>query len=340
MKSILPILSALGVIAAVPAIGQQAPVALVIAQGGLGDGSWNDTANAGFQAGLEATGLEGRAIESNDVVAQGEEMLRRTAEAGFGLVIDLEYSHGDAMEALAPDYPDTGWVIFNQTRPGANIASVVFAEHEGSFLAGALAAQVTVDTAIPGINAEPILGVVAALRSPGIDKFTVGFIQGARAINPDIVVNVVYADSFGDPAKGQQMAQALFDDGADIVYHVAGGTGLGVIEAARASGHYAIGVDTDQDSLAPGNVLTSMVKRVDLATRTLIEQYAAGQFPAGTVIDMGLAQGGVGLSDMTHTRDLIPAAYLERVEALRAEIVSGGIEVWDVSTQGYPDFFQ
>lgn len=340
MKSTLPILTTLGALLAAPAFAQQAPVALIIAQGGLGDGSWNDTAHAGFQAGLAATGLEGRPIESNDVVAQGEEMMRRTAEAGFGLVIDLEYAHGEAMEALAPDYPDTGWVIFNQTRAGENIASVVFAEHEGSYLAGALAAQVTTDTSIPGINSEPILGVVAAVKSPGIDKFVVGFIQGAEAVNPDIEVNVVYAESFGDPAKGQQMAQAMFDEGADIVYHIAGGTGLGVIEAAKASGHYAIGVDTDQDGLAPGNVLTSMVKRVDLATQTLIEQYAAGAFPGGQVIDMGLAKEGVGLSPMTHTKDLIPAAYLDRVEELKQQIVSGEVEVWDVSTQGYPDFFQ
>jgi basic membrane protein A len=316
-----------------------APAALIIAQGGLGDGSWNDTANAGFEAGLKETGIEGRPIESKDVAAQGEEIMRRAADGGFGLVISLEWIHGEPMEKLAVDYPDTDWVIMNQTRNGDNIASVVFGEHEGSYLAGALAAQVTTDTSIEGINEQPIIGVIGGVKAPGIDKFIVGYIQGAKAINPDIEVKVAYAESFGDPAKGQQMAKAMFDEGADIVYQVAGGTGIGIIEAAKAEGHYAIGVDTDQDGMAPGNVLTSMIKRVDVAVEDIVNNYAAGNFPGGQVMDFGLAQNGVALSDMTHTKDKIPAEYLEKVESMKADIIAGNIDVWDVSAQGYPDFF-
>ncbi|MBO6639148.1 MAG: BMP family ABC transporter substrate-binding protein [Roseitalea sp.] len=328
------------VLAPIIANAETAPVALIIAQGGLGDGSWNDTANAGFEAGLESTGLEGRTIESKDVVAQGEEIMRRAADGGFGLIASLEWIHGEAMQALAPDYPDANWVIMNQTREGDNVASVVFAEHQGSYLAGALAAQVTTDTSIEGINAEPVIGVIGGVKAPGIDKFISGYIEGARAINPDIDVKVAYAESFGDPAKGEQLAKAMFDEGADIVYQVAGGTGIGIIEAAKAEGRYAIGVDTDQDSMAPGHVLTSVLKRVDVAVQSVIEQYAAGAFPGGEVINFGLAENGVALSDMVHTRDRIPAAYLEKVEELKAQIIDGTIEVWDVSTQGYPDFLQ
>ncbi len=316
------------------------PAALIIAQGGLGDGSWNDTAYAGFQAGLEKTGVEGRPVESKDVAAQGEEIMRRAADGGFGLIISLEWIHGEPMEKLAVDYPDNNWVIMNQTRKGDNVASVVFGEHEGSYLAGALAALVTTDTSIKGTNPEPVIGVIGGVKAPGIDKFIVGFIQGAEAINPDIDVKVAYSDTFGDPAKGQQMAKAMFDDGADIVYQVAGGTGIGIIEAAKAAGHYAIGVDTDQDGMAPGNVLTSMLKRVDVAVEDIITNYAAGEFPGGEVMDFGLAENGVALSDMKHTKDLIPAEYLEKVEAMKADIIAGKIDVWDVSTQGYPDFFQ
>ena len=316
------------------------PAALIIAQGGLGDGSWNDTAYAGFQAGLEKTGVEGRPVESKDVAAQGEEIMRRAADGGFGLIISLEWIHGEPMEKLAVDYPDNNWVIMNQTRKGDNVASVVFGEHEGSYLAGALAALVTTDTSIKGINPEPVIGVIGGVKAPGIDKFIVGFIQGAEAINPDIDVKVAYSDTFGDPAKGQQMAKAMFDDGADIVYQVAGGTGIGIIEAAKAAGRYAIGVDTDQDGMAPGNVLTSMLKRVDVAVEDIITNYAAGSFPGGEVMDFGLAENGVALSDMKHTKDMIPAEYLEKVDALKAEIIAGKIDVWDVSTQGYPDFFQ
>ena len=325
--------------AAGSAAADVAPAAIIIDSGGLGDGSWNDTAYAGFQAGLEATGIEGRPIESKDVVAQGEEIMRRAADAGFGLIISLVWTHGEPMEKLAVDYPDANWVIMNQTRPGDNIASVVFSEHEGSFLAGALAAQVTTDTSIGGINEEPIIGVIGGVKSPGIDKFIVGYIQGAKAINPDIEVKVAYSESFGDPAKGQQMADAMFDEGADIVYQVAGGTGIGIIEAAKAAGRYAIGVDTDQDAMAPGHVLTSMIKRVDVAVENSIVNYAAGEFPGGEVLPFGLVQNGVALSPMNYTRDLIPEAYVERVEALKAEIIAGNIDVWDVSTEGYPEFF-
>ncbi len=316
-----------------------APAAMIIAQGGLGDGSWNDTANAGFTSGLAATGIEGRPIESKDVAAQGEEIMRRAADAGFGLVISLEWIHGEPMQKVAVDYPDTNWVIMNQTREGDNVASVVFAEHEGSFLAGALAAMVTTDAQIPGINPEPIIGVIGGRKSPGIDKFISGYIQGANAVSEDIEVKVAYADSFGDPAKGQQMAQAMFDEGVDIVYQVAGGTGIGIIEAAKAAGRYAIGVDTDQDSMAPGNVLTSMIKRVDVAVENIVVDYAGGEFPGGEVMRFGLAENGVALSDMTHTKDIVPTEYLDRVDAMKAGIIAGKIDVWDVSTQGYPEFF-
>lgn len=325
--------------AAAPAVASDSPVALIIAQGGLGDGSWNDTAHAGFQAGLESTGLRGRPIESNDVVGQGEEMMRRSADAGFGLVISLEWVHGEPMEVVARDHPDTNWAIFNQEREGENIASVVFAEHEGSYLAGMLAAMVTTDDSIPGINPEPIIGVIGAVKSPGIDKFISGYIEGARAVNPEIEVLVAYSETFGDPARGEQMANAMFERGADIIYHVAGGTGIGVIRAAEAAGRFAIGVDTDQDSMAPGHVLTSMVKRVDIATQQLIEAHAEGSFPGGETLDFGLAQNGVGLSEMRYTRDMIPAEYLQRVAEAQQAIIDGSIEVWDVSSQGYPDFF-
>ncbi|MEM8587164.1 MAG: BMP family ABC transporter substrate-binding protein [Pseudomonadota bacterium] len=318
----------------------QDPVALVIAQGGLGDQSYNDLAHQGFLAATEETGVEGRVLESRDVVAQGEQILRRAAESDFGLVVDLEYAHGEVMEAVAPDYPGTEFVVLNQVREGDNITSVLFSEHEGSYLAGALAAMVTTNTDIPGINEDANIGVIGGTRSVGIDKFLVGFVQGARDINPDVQVQVAYANTFGDPATGQQMAEAMFENGADIVYQVAGGTGLGVIQAAEAAGHYAIGVDTDQDGLAPGHVLTSMIKRVDVAVADVVDAYAGGSLEGGQVRNYSLADNGVGLSEMIHTRDLIPADYLARIDELREGIISGDIVVVNVIEDGYPDFFQ
>ena len=227
------LVSALGVTSA---LAQDKPVALVISQSGLGDQSYNDLAYEGFRRGLEATGLEGRPVESRDVVAQASEILRRASDAEFGLVIDLEYSHGEPMLEVAMDYPDTNYVILNQVREAPNIASVLFQEQEGSYLAGMLAALVTTDTSIPGINPEPIIGVIGGTRSAGIDKFIAGYIEGAKAANPDVEVKVAYSNNFADPAIGMQMTQAMFEEGADIVYHVAGGTGMGVIQAAKEAG--------------------------------------------------------------------------------------------------------
>jgi basic membrane protein A len=316
------------------------PVALIVSQSGLGDRSYNDLAHAGFRKALAETGLKGRPVESKDVVAQASDILRRASDADFGLVIDLEYSHGQPLVAVAKDYPGTKYVILNQVRKGDNIASILFQEQEGSYLAGTLAALVTTDTSIKGINAQPVIGVIGGTKSAGIDKFIAGYIEGAKAANPNVVVKVAYSNNFADPAIGSQMAKAMFEQGADIVYHVAGGTGMGVIQAAKEAGVYAIGVDTDQDGLAPGNVLTSMIKRTDVAVENVMKAYAVGKFEGGKTVSFGLKENGVGLSEMKHTKALIPAAILEKVEAARQDILSGKIKVWNVVEQGYPDYLK
>jgi basic membrane protein A len=333
----LALASAFGTISSTAA---DKPVALIIAQGGLGDQSYNDLAYAGFKKAIKETGLEGKPVESKDVVAQATDILRRASDADFGLIVDLEYSHGEPLLAVAKDYPDTDYVILNQVREGKNIASVLFQEQEGSYLAGTLAALVTTDTSIKGINDKPIIGVIGGTKSAGIDKFIAGYIQGAKAANPKVEVKVAYSNNFGDPAIGLQMTKAMFEEGADIVYQVAGGTGMGVIQAAKEAGHYAIGVDTDQDGIAPGAVLTSMVKRTDIAVETMVKDYAGGKFPGGQTVTFGLKENGVGLSDMKYTKDLIPGAILKKVEEAREGILSGKIKVWNVVDQGYPDFMK
>jgi basic membrane protein A and related proteins len=322
------------------AIAAEKPVALIIAQGGLGDQSYNDLAYSGFKKALAENKLEGKAVESKDVVAQAADILRRASDAGFGLMVDLEYSHGDALATVAKDYADADYVILNQVKPGANVASVLFQEQEGSYLAGALATLVAKDTSITGMSGKPVIGVIGGTKSVGIDKFIVGYIEGARAIDPNVEVKVAYSNNFGDPAIGLQMAKAMFDGGANVVYQVAGGTGLGVIQAAKEAGKFAIGVDTDQDGVAPGAVLTSMIKRTDVAVETVIKDYAEKKFPGGKTVVLGLAQDGVGLSPMKYTKDKIPAATLAKVDELKKKILSGDIKVWNAVDQGYPDFFK
>jgi basic membrane protein A len=315
-------------------------VALVIAQGGLGDRSYNDLANEGFERALDQTGVGGQAIESNDVVAQAQPILERASSSGFGLVVDLEFSHADALKRIAAQNPEVQYGFLNAPVEGSNVTSVLFAEHEGSYLAGMLAALMTTQEDNPKVNDRKVIGVIGGTKSTGIDKFIVGYIQGARDVDPDVKVLTAYANNFGDPAKGKQIANSMFDRGADIVYHVAGGTGAGVIEAAKDRERYAIGVDTDQDATAPGYVLTSMIKRADLAVERLIGEFADGSLKGGRTITLALKEQGVGLSEMKHTKDEIPQAVLDDVEGARERIVSGELEVWDVIEQGYPDFYK
>lgn len=316
-----------------------APVGLIIAQGGLGDESYNDLAYDGLVRAGEETGLEVRPVEADDIVAEGEQVLRRAADAGFGLIIDLEFSHAELLAQIATEYPDTNFAFVNLPVEGDNIRSIVFKEHEGSFLAGMLAALVTSDANNPKTNPEKIIGVVGGTKSAGIDKFIVGFMQGAEYVDPEVEVLVSYTNDFGDAAKGRDAAMAMFDQGADIVYQVAGGAGLGVLDAAAERGHYAIGVDNDQDGLQPGHVLTSMVKWVDRGVEQVVKEYAAGEFVGGTVLELGLAEDGVGLTDFEHTKEEIPQEFLDQVEEARQAIINGEIDVWDVVADGYPDFF-
>ncbi len=315
-------------------------VALVIAQGGLGDKSYNDFANAGFKSAVAKTGVQGRPIESNDVVAQAQPILERATQSGFGLVIDLEFSHAETLQKVAAAHPKTQYALVNAPVKGANVTSVLFQEQEGSYLAGVLAALVTTDTKNPRINAQPVIGVIGGTKSTGIDKFLVGYIQGARDTNPKVKVLTAYANNFADPSKGKQIAESMYDRGADIVYAVAGGTGAGVIEAAKDRKRYAIGVDTDQDGTAPGSVLTSMVKRTDLAVSQLVQDYADGSLHGDQTRNLGLKDDGVGLSAMKYTKQDVPAADLRKVDAAKQGIIDGKIKVWNVITQGYPAYYK
>lgn len=312
--------------------------ALVIAQGGLGDEAYNDLAYQGFKDAASKYGIDGKSIESKDIVAEGEQLIRAAAGAGYGLVADLEFSHADMIGEVSKDFPDVQFAMVNVPVPGSNVTSIVFKEHEGSYLAGVLAALQTKQTGNRKVNAANRIGFVGGTKSTGIDKFLVGYMQGARSVNPDIEFDIKYADSFGDAAKGQQIATQMYADGTDIIYAVAGGTGAGVIQAAQDQEHYAIGVDTDQDAIAQGYVLTSMVKRTDLAMSNLLRDFSEGEVTGGSTVEYGLKEDGVGLSEMKYTKQDVPEDVMAKVEAAKQEIVDGKVEVWDVTEQGYPSW--
>ena len=307
-------------------------VAMVCSMGGLGDRSYNDSGYEGLKRIESELGMEIKVVEPKDI-SEGEKYLTELAKAGYDLVATLEYGHADILNNVAPQFPDTRFAIFNIKVDQPNVTSVIFKEHEGSFLAGALAAMVTANTDIQGMNEEKKLGFIGGIESPGIDKFLVGFEEGAKAVDGEVEVISGYANSFGDPAKGKEMALVQIEQGADIVYQVAGGTGEGVINAATEKGVFAVGVDSDQDYIAEGNVLTSMMKRVDVAMFNLAENLKEGTIGDSTDMVLGLKEEGVALSPMLYTKDLIPVEYLEKVEEFKEKIVSGEILVTDITVE-------
>lgn len=308
-------------------------VALVIAQGGLGDRSYNDLAHSGFERAGKDFGVEVKAIESADPVGEGEKLLRTAADSGFDLVITLEYSHFDPLARVAPDYPDTLFGIVNIGVDAPNVVTILFKEQEGSFLAGALSAMVTTMEDNPKVNEDAIIGAIGGVKSAGIDKFLVGYEEGAHYINPDVEVLTAYSESFSDPAKGKELTLAMYEQGADIVYQVAGGTGEGVFEAAEEAEHYAIGVDADQDYIKPGYILTSMLKRVDNAIYDVIGKLADGTLEGGITLEYGLVEDGVGISPMEYTKDDVPQEFLDKVSDIYDKIISGEITVTDITKE-------
>ena len=212
-----------------------------------------------------------------------------------------------------------------------NVQSVSFAQNQGSFLAGAAAAMFTEKTEIDGVNEDAIIGWVGGMDIPVLHDFYTGYEQGAKYINPDITILQAFAGNWSDPLKGKELTLAQFEQGADIVMNVASGTGVGVLEGAKESGKYAIGVDLNQDNDQPGAVLTSMVKRVDNACYLLIQSVVEGTFQGGTTTYLSLAEGGVSLTDFSvikeYLGDKFPQDIVDKCAELEQKIISGEIVV-------------
>ena len=247
--------------------------------------------------------------------------LKRLADEGCKLVIGVGFMLTDAIKEVAPLYPDTYFMLIDGVieNPPPNVVCYTFKENEGSFLVGALAGQMT---------KKDKVGFVGGMDLFIIHKFEYGYKAGVKTVNPDCEVLVGYTGNFTNADDGQKIAKQQFDAGADIVYHASGACGLGVIKEAQArgEGYYAIGVDSDQDYLAPGRVLTSMIKHVDYAVWLSIESVLKGTFKPG-IVSLGVKEGGVGLSPMKYTKDKIPPEVLEKVEKLRKMIADGVFKV-------------
>lgn len=308
-----------------------ANIGLVTSDSGLGDRSFNDMGFEGVKMGAKDLGITYKVVEPRDQ-AEFEEQIRALArDGGFDLIIGLGSRMADPMSRVATDYPKQKFLIIDTTVDKPNVVSVIFKEHEGSFLAGVLAGLMTTRTNVRGINPQKVVGFVGGKNMPVIRRFMGGYIQGVQYVEPLAEVLVGFTGTHTDPAKGKEYALAQIAQGADIVFQVATKTGEGVIAAAKEMNKWAIGVDADQDHIAPGFVLTSMMKRVDKAVFDVIKLVVDNKFVGGKSLIYGIKEGGVGLSPMNYTKDLIPADVLKFLQDVEKKVTAGEIYVEDYS---------
>ncbi len=311
------------------ASGEKLRVALVYS-GFLGDKSFNDSAHEGAMKAVEQYGIELKEMESKEPTEWESNFVAMAAD-GYDLVIGVSTQFEEIVTKHAPEFPDTKFAIIDGVVKGDNVVSSTFAQNEGSFLAGAAAAMFTTATDVPGVNPEKIIGWVGGMDIPVLADFFTGYQQGAKYVEPDIQILQSFAGSFTDPLKGKELTVAQYSQGADIVMNVASGTGTGILEAAKDEGKYAIGVDLDQDSVYPGSILTSMLKRVDVATFMAIESVVDGSYKGNETNYLDISNGGVGLTDMTVIKealgDKFPKDLPEKIKELEEKVKSGEIKV-------------
>jgi len=302
-------------------------LAIVYDAGGKFDKSFNQSAAEGAARFKKDTGINVlEAQASSDT--QAEQVLRGLARKKLDLIASIGFSQTQAVQKVAAEFPNVHFVLIDGNATGKNVNSILFKEQEGSYLVGVAAAMAAKSGKI---------GFVGGMDIPLIRAFACGYSQGAKAINPkiDVQSNMVgtTAAAWNDPAKGGELARAQIDRGADVVFAVAGGSGLGALQMAKSKGKLSIGVDSNQNGIQPGAVLTSMVKNVGNATYDAFTQAKSGQFTSG-VTYKGLKEGGVDWALDANNRAIVPAAMEKRVNAAKADIISGKIKVVDYRTAG------
>ncbi|AHD10833.1 BMP family lipoprotein [Phaeobacter gallaeciensis] len=316
MKSLMSAAAAV----ALTAGAAMAEPALIFDLGGKFDKSFNEAAFTGAQRWAEETGESFREIELQSE-AQREQALRRFAEAGANPIVMAGFAFADALGQVAADYPETKFVIIDMVVDAPNVRSVVFNEHEGSYLVGMLAAKA---------SKSGTVGFIGGMDIPLIRKFACGYAEGVKAANPDatVIANMTGTTpaAWNDPVKGSELTKAQISQGADVVYAAAGGTGVGVLQTAADEGILSIGVDSNQNHLHPGKVLTSMMKRVDNA---VFEAFSDGpELETGFSV-MGLSNGGVGFAVDDNNASLITEEMTAATDDAAAKIATGEITVHD-----------
>jgi len=296
---------------------------IVYDAGGKFDKSFNQSAFEGASRFKKETNINFIEVQASSDT-QAEQVLRGLARKNLDLIASIGFAQQAAVQKVAKEFPKVRFVLIDGVAQGANVNSITFKEEEGSYLVGVAAAMASKSKKI---------GFIGGVDIPLIRTFACGYAQGAKAVNPKVEVtsNMVgtTSDSWNNPAKGGELARSQFDRGVDVVFAVAGGSGLGTLQTAKEKGKLAIGVDSNQNHLYPGSILTSMVKRVDNAVYDSFMQMKNGTWKAG-VTAKGLKEGGVDWALDENNRKLITPEIEKRVTGARKDIIDGKVKVIDI----------
>lgn len=321
----------------------EAPLKVVhLVNGVLGDKSFFDSADRGLKKAVEDFGIDLKTIEAGIDPAQWQPALEdAAANEEYDVLICGTFQMSEYLQAIAPKYPDKKFIIYDVSVDYAtcgegckNVYSITYKQNEGSYLAGLYAGLMTQET-MDGMSAEKIIGTVGGQDIPVINDFIVGYTQGAvdAGVEANNVI-VQYAGGWNDPVKGKEIAKAMYLQGADIVFQVAGGTGVGIFEAAEEDGRFAIGVDSDQATIIEATdpeqakrVLTSMMKNVDNSLYRALKLYFDGTLPFGQAEALGIAEGGVGLAYNKYYDQYTPQAVKDKIAQAEKDVIAGTIIV-------------
>jgi basic membrane protein A and related proteins len=298
-------------------------VGIVFDIGGKDDRSFNSAANQGVIRAKKELPIILRDAEPGDATSL-EPAMRAFAQYGYNLIIGVGFAQAPLIEQVAKDYPNTHFAIVDGVCDSPNVASLLFKEHQGSFLVGMIAAEASKTNTI---------GFVGGMDIPLIRKFLKGYEEGAKYVNPSIRVIPNFIGitdaAWNNPSQGKELATAQIQQGADVIFQAAGNSGLGVFDAAEAARKFAIGVDSNQNYVKPGTILTSMVKRIDNAVFAVVQDEVEGKFKGGIHV-YGLENEGVGYAMDQHNKPLIPSEVIAKVEQAKQKIIAGEIKVTDV----------
>ncbi len=295
-------------------------VGLIYDVRGRGDLSFCDAAYNGAKKSVDKWNI--KLTEVNPTQNTDTEMaLRRLAKLKFDLIIGVGFQFQEPMNRVAVDFPNVNFALIDAEAEPKNVASLIYKAHEGTFLAGAIAALKTETKKV---------GFVGGMKIPLVEAFEIGYAAGLKKTDPNIELLVNYVgvtpQAFNDPAKGKELALAQYNKGADIILAAAGASGLGVLEAAKQTGKYLIWVDSNGNGLVPGQVLTSIIKGVELSVYQMIENVITGNFTGG-VKNYGLKEGGIEYIVDEDNESLLSKDILNKVEEFKSKIISGQIEV-------------